>query len=69
MDTNYATLDRGTVKLWKSGWNSPVCTVCRDAQSAVIYGKEIVVTRNNGSTAVYRITPNRSNAYLVRISR
>ena len=69
MPQNYATVTEGRVQLWKAGWNSPVCTVCRNATNALVQGNDIVVTLNDGSTALYRITPNRSNAYLVRISR
>ena len=46
-----------------------LCTVCRDAQSAVVYGDELVVGNRNGSSTVFRITPNGSNAYPVRTTR
>lgn len=65
----YATIRNGSVQLWRSGWNSPLCTVCRDAQSAIVYGDELVVGNRNGSTTLFRITPNGSNAYPVRTTR
>ena len=66
MTTVYPTIRNGAVLLWRHGWNSPLCTVARDAQNAVVYGDELVVTHRNGSTTVFRITPNGSNAYPLR---
>lgn len=65
----YATIRSGTVQLWRSGWNSPLCTVSRDAQNAVVYGDELVVTYRNGSTTLFRIIGNGSNAVPVRTTR
>lgn len=62
----YATIRSGTVQLWRSGWNSPLCTVSRDAQNAVVYGDELVVTYRNGTVTVYRIIGNGSNAVILR---
>jgi hypothetical protein len=66
MTQNFTTVKNGTVLLWKHGWNSPVCTVTRDAQSAVVYGNEITVTFRNGTSTLYRITPNGTNAVPIR---
>lgn len=65
----YATIRSGTVQLWRSGWNSPLCTVSRDAQNAVVYGDELVVTYRNGSTTLFRIIGNGSNAVPLRTLR
>lgn len=65
----YTTISDGRVQLWKRGWNSPLCTVCRGARNAVVYGDQIVVAFPNGSTTLFRITPNGSNAYPVRTTR
>ena len=62
----YATNRSGLVQLWRSGWNSPLCTVSRDAQNAVVYGDELVVTYRNGTVTVYRIIGNGSNAVILR---
>ena len=62
----YATIRNGSVQLWRSGWNSPLCTVSRDAQNAVVYGDELVVTYRNGTVTVYRIIGNGSNAVILR---
>lgn len=66
MTTVYATTRSGLVQLWRSGWNSPLCTVSRDAQNAVVYGDELVVTYRNGTVTVYRIIGNGSNAVPLR---
>jgi len=66
MTTTYPVLSNGCVQLWTKGWNSPRCTVTRGATSAVLYGDELVVTRLDGSTTVYRLTRNGTNAYPVR---
>ena len=65
----YATIRDGRVQLWRSGWNSPLCTVCGDATNAIVYGHELVVTLRNGKTTVFRITPNGTNAYAPRTIR
>lgn len=65
----YATIRDGSVLLWRSGWNSPLCTAARDAQTAVVYGSELVVGFRNGSTTVFRIIGNGSNAVPVRTTR
>ena len=67
--TVYPTIRNGCVLLWRSGWNSPLCTVARDAQNAQVYGDELVVAFRNGSVTVFRITSNGSNAYPVRTTR
>ena len=67
--TVYPTIRNGCVHLWRSGWNSPLCTVARDAVHAQVYGDELVVAFRNGSVTVFRITPNGSNAYPVRTLR
>ena len=66
---NYATITNGRVQLWKKGWNTPRCTVCKDATNAVVYGDELVVTFRNGSTTVFRITPSGTNTYALRTIR
>lgn len=66
MSTVYPTIRNGAVQLWKHGWNSPVCTVCRDATNAQVYGSELVVAFRDGRTTVFRITPNGTNAVPVR---
>jgi hypothetical protein len=66
---NYATITSGRVQLWRKGYNSPLCTVCRDATNAQVYGNELVVAFRNGSTTLFRITPNGSNAYPLRTTR
>jgi hypothetical protein len=66
---NYATITSGRVQLWRKGWNSPLCTVCKDAVNAVVYGTDLIVTFRNGSTTLFRITPNGSNAYALRTTR
>jgi len=43
--------------------------VSRDAQNAVVYGDELVVTYRNGSTTLFRIIGNGSNAVPVRTTR
>jgi hypothetical protein len=40
--------------------------VSRDAQTAVVYGDELVVTYRNGTVTVYRIIGNGSNAVPLR---
>ena len=67
--TVYPTIRNGCVLLWRSGWNSPLCTVARDAVNAQVYGDELVVAFRNGSVTVFRITSNGSNAYPVRTTR
>ena len=67
--TVYPTIRNGCVHLWRSGWNSPLCTVARDAQNAQVYGDELVVAFRNGSVTVFRITSTGSKAYPVRTTR
>jgi hypothetical protein len=66
MNTVYPTIRNGIVQLWRTNWNSPLCTVCRDAQNAQVYGSELVVSFKNGTVTTYRIIGNGSNAYPVR---
>ena len=63
---NFATVRDGRVLLWRTGWNSPVCTVVGKAQSAIVYGDELVVQFLDGTSTLYRITPSRTSAYVVR---
>lgn len=63
---NFATVRDGRVLLWRTGWNSPVCTVVGKAQSAIVYSDELVVQFLDGTSTLYRITPNGTSAYLVR---
>lgn len=67
--TVYPTIRNGCVHLWRSGWNSPLCTVARDSVNAQVYGDELVVAFRNGSVTVFRITSNGSNAYPLRTTR
>jgi|APFre7841882793_1041355.scaffolds.fasta_scaffold60915_2 hypothetical protein len=68
-DRCYATISRGSVLLWKHGWNSPLCTVARDAISAVVYGEDLVVSFRDGRSVLYRITASGSSAYPIRTLR
>lgn len=63
---NFTTVRDGAVLLWRVGWNSPLCTVARGAIAAITYGDSITVTFPDGSSTLFRITPNGSNAYPVR---
>lgn len=67
--TNYVTVRSGNVLLWREGWNSPDATIARDAQSAVVQGDSVIVQFRDGRAGEYRITPQRTNAYAVRILR
>jgi hypothetical protein len=69
MHTVYPQIRSGTVQLWRTGWNSPLCTVCRNAQNAQVYGSDLVVSFTDGSTTLYRIIGNGSNAVPVRTTR
>lgn len=62
----FVTVRDGRVLLWKEGWNSPLCTIASKAQSAVVYGDEIIVQFLDGTTGVYRLTESRTSAYPVR---
>ena len=66
MSTVYPTVRNGIVQLWRNGRNSPLCTVCRGATNAQVYGSELVVSFYDGNTTVYRIVGNGSNAVPVR---
>lgn len=66
MTNVYPVIKNGTVQLWNQGWSGPRCTVTHGAVSAVLYGRELVVTRSDGLTTVYTVTPNGSNAYPTR---
>jgi hypothetical protein len=66
-DSNmFVTIRDNRVLLWKEGWNSPVCTVTNNAQSAVLYGDEIIIQFLDGTSAVYRLTESGTSAYPVR---
>jgi hypothetical protein len=65
----YATVSHGSVLLWKHGWNSPLCTVVRDAISAVVYGEDLVISFRDGRSVLYRITASGSSAYPIRTLR
>jgi hypothetical protein len=66
---NYTTISHGRVLLWRHGCNSPSATVTRNASTAWISGNQIIVQWTNGSTGIFEITPSRTNAYPVRITR
>lgn len=65
-DQMFVTVKSGRVLLWKGGWNSPMCTVTSKAQSAVLYGDEIVVQFQDGSSTLFQVSGNGTNAYPIR---
>jgi len=62
----FVTVKSGRVLLWKGNWNSPMCTVTSKAQSAVLYGDEIVVQFQDGSSTLFQVSGNGTNAYPIR---
>ena len=66
---HYTTVSQNRVLLWRNGSNSPSATVARGAQTAWTSGNQIIVQFLNGSTGIFQVTPNGTNAYPVRITR
>ena len=64
--TNFATVRDGRVHLWRTGYNSPMCTVVDKAQSAIVNGNQLIVQFLDGRSTLYQITPSGTNAYVVR---
>jgi hypothetical protein len=63
---NYVTVRNGAVLLWRSGSGSPLATIARNAQNAVVQGDSVIVQFRNGRAVQFRITPRGSNAFPVR---
>ena len=64
---NYLVVKHGNCLLYRVGWNSPLCTVASNVSSAVLQNSDdIIVTRKDGNCVLYRITPSRTSAFVVR---
>lgn len=63
---HWVTLRGGSVLLWARGWNSPLCTVARNATGAVVQGDSVIVQFRDGRAMEYRITRCGSGAVPVR---
>lgn len=64
---HWVSLRSGSVLLWASGWNSPLCTVARNATGAMVQGDSVIVQFRDGRTVQYRITRGGNNAVPVRV--
>lgn len=65
--TNFVTVKNGNALLYRAGWNSPACTIASTVSSCILQNSDdILVTFKDGRTVLYRITPNRTSAVVVR---
>jgi len=65
--TSFVVVKNGNALLYREGWTSPVCTIAAKVASCILQNAtDLIVTFKDGRTVLYRITPNRTSAMIVR---
>ena len=64
---NFVVVKNGNALLYRAGWASPACTIASAVSSCILQNAtDLIMTFKDGRTVLYRITPNRTSAMVVR---
>ena len=64
---SFVVVKNGNALLYRAGWTSPVCTIASKVASCILQNAtDLIMTFKDGRTVLYRITPNRTSAVVVR---